>query len=200
LNYQNKMYPLIKIPAFASKDFFSFSKEEAKEYFKWVLQIKNERIKILEQYVHKAYPEWKLDFTRESFEQLYKWFSNQVAYRDMNEDEKEAVKKQISMTPLLVDVIPIPELTFTDETVSICFDIGLYLGDSLICQNKEIKWTTKLNSTNYIYYGQPLIAKAKSKVPLNPRASMEGIARRILDKDCKEITFVQLFSINTARL
>ncbi len=194
------MYPLVKIPAFANKDFFSLSKEEAKEYLKWVLQIKSERINILEQYIHKVYPEWKLDFTKESLEQLYEWFSNHIEYRNMDEDEKEAVKKQISTTPLFVDVIPIPELTFTDETVSICFDIGLYLGDSLICHDKEIKWTTKLNSTNYIYYGQPLIAKSKSKVPLNPRAAVEGIARRILDKDVKEITFVQLFTINEERL
>jgi hypothetical protein len=70
----------------------------------------------------------------------------------------------------------------------------------LINTDKEIKWILKLNSLNYIYYGQPLVAKVKSKVPLNPRASMEGIARRILDKDSKEMTFIELFNINIQKL
>lgn len=60
------MYPLIRIPAFANKDIYAFSKEEAKEYYKWFTSIKNDRIQILESEVQKIYPEWKLNFTRNS--------------------------------------------------------------------------------------------------------------------------------------
>ena len=110
----------------------------------------------------------------------------------MTENEKEEVRKQISTTPLLVDVVTIPAVTFTDETVSICFDMGIYFGESLIFNVPSVKWMQKLGSTNYIDYAQPLIANKKSKVPINPRRIAESLAQRILDKDVMEITFAEL--------
>lgn len=187
------MYPLIKVPAFANKDIYTFSKEEAKAYYKWFTSIKSERLQILESEIQEMYPEWKLDYTRNSLINSYEWFGKKVMYRNMNDEEKEEIKNQISKTPLLVGVIDIPETTFTDETVSICFDIGIYFGDSLIFNVPGTKWIQKINSTNYIDYAQPLIATKVSKVPINPRGAMEGIARRVLDRDTKEITFVELF-------
>jgi|SRR5690606_15290550 len=121
------MYPLIVTPTFASKEFFSFTKEEAKEYLKWFLSIKEKRIKILEDHVHQLYPYWESNYTRSSLIELYDWFKHRVVYRTTTKEEKEAVKKQLSVTPLLVDVIPIPETTFTEQTVAISFDAGLYL-------------------------------------------------------------------------
>lgn len=187
------MYPLIKIPAFVNKDIYTFSKEEAKEYFKWFTSIKSERLRILESKVQEMYPEWKLDFTRNSLINLYEWFGKKVIYRNINEEEKEEIKKQISKTPLLVGVIDIPETTFTDETVSICFDIGVYMGDALIFNVLGTKWVQKINSTNYIDYAQPIIATKVSKVPFNPRRVAESMARSILNKSTKSFSFLELF-------
>ena len=72
------MYSLIKIPTFANKDIYTFSKEEAKEYYKWVMSIKSERLQILESEVQAMYPEWKLDCTRNSLIKLYEWFGKKV--------------------------------------------------------------------------------------------------------------------------
>lgn len=193
------MYPLVSVPSFSNKKFFDFTKEEAKQYMLWFLSIKRERIEILEKSVQNIFPEWRADYTEFSLINLYVWFGKQVAYKLISKEEKSEIENQIIKTPLFVNVIPIPESTFTDETVSICFDVGCYFGETLIFNDKEIKWLQKLNSLNYIYYGQPLVSKTKSKVPLNPRASMEGIARRILDRDVKEITFLELYSINIKR-
>lgn len=187
------MYPLIKIPDFANKDIYTFSKEEAKEYYKWFTTIKSERLQILETEVQKMYPEWKLDYTRNSLITLYEWLGKKVMYRNMNDEEKEEIKKQISKTPLLVSVIVIPDTTFTDETVSICFDIGVYFGDSLIFNVPGTKWIQKINSTNYIDYAQPLIATKFSKVPFNPRRIAESMAGSILDKSEKSFSLLDLF-------
>lgn len=187
------MYSLLKVPSFAVKDFFSFTKEEAKQYFKWFLQVKDERMQILRSHVQQEYPEWKSDYTRDSLIILYEWFRDQVRYRPMTEDEKEQVRQQINATPLLANVVSIPETTFTEETVSICFDIGVYWGDSLILNVPEVKWIQKTTSPNYIDYAQPLVAKHTSKVPINPRRVAESLAQRILDRDTIEITLVELF-------
>jgi hypothetical protein len=157
------------------------------------LSIKEERLAILESGVKRIYPDWGANYTKESLVNLYKWFEKQVAYRIMTEEEKKEVEKQISKTPLFVGVIPIPQFSFTNETVSICFDTGLYLGETLIHNLSRIKWLQKLTSTNFIYYAQPLLGHSQSKVPVSPRASIEGIARRILDKDAAEITFIALY-------
>lgn len=186
------MYPLVQMPLHLNKDVFSLTKQDAKAYFKWFLEIRNKRLQILEINIKQMYPEWKLDYSKNSFHKLYEWFSQQVAYRPMTEIEKQEIRKQIGRTPLLVDVVPIPELTFTDATVSICFDVGVYFGESLIFNVQNAKWVQKITSINFIDYAQPLIAKENNKVPLNPRRIAESLAKRILDNHEVETTFVQL--------
>ncbi|MEI6811104.1 MAG: hypothetical protein WCK60_03605 [Candidatus Nomurabacteria bacterium] len=186
------MYPLVKIPLFAQKDIYTFSKEEAKEYYKWFISIKSERLQILVREVQKMYPKWELDYTRNSLIKLYEWFERKVMYRNMNEEEKEQIKNQIAKTPLLVGVIDIPETTFTDETVSICFDISVYLGDALIFNVNGTKWTQKINSTNNIDYAQPLIV-SRSGSPFNSRRVTESMAGSILDKRENLFSFSELF-------
>lgn len=185
-------YPIIKIPTFANKSFFEFSKEEAKEYFQWFLSIKGERISTLEFYVQQSYITWEANYTKESLKGLYQWLNKSVAYRKLTEIEKKEVENQISVTPQYLNVIPMPDTTFTPETVSICFDAGLYFGETLIFNVPSLKWLQKLNSKNFIDYAQPLIGKKESKVPINPRRIAESIAQRILDKD-PPITFEMLY-------
>lgn len=187
------MYPLVKIPEFADKDIYSFSKEEAKEYFKWFLSIKNERMQILEKEIKQNFPNWKLDFTRHSLVDLYEWFVKKVMYRSMTDNETEAFRNQIAQTPQFIGVIDIPTKTYTEETVSICFDIGIYLGDTIIINVNGTKWMQKINSTNYIDYVHPLIATKVSKVPFNPRRITESMAGSILDKSDKSFSFLELY-------
>ena len=186
------MYPLVKIPLFAQKDIYAFSKEEAQEFYSWFIRIKTERLSILASEVQKIYPKWELDFTRNSLIKLYEWFKKKVAYRKMTSQESEQFKTQLAKTPLFVGVLNIPESTFTDETVSICFDIGIYLGEVLIENCVGIKWTQKINSKNYIDYAQPIITTKVSKVPFNPRRVTESMAGSILDKSEKLFSFSEL--------
>ena len=187
------MYSLIKIPSFASKNIYTFSKEEAKEYYKWFKSIKNDRVQILKSDVQKIYPEWKADYSRNSLIKLYEWFESKVTNRKMINEEREEIEKQVNETTLLVGVVEIPETTLTDETVSICFDIGIYLGDVVIFNIDGTKWLQKISSINYIDYAQPLIATKNSKVPFNPRRIAESMAGSILDKSEKLFSFIELY-------
>ena len=139
------------------------------------------------------HPEWKADYTKNSLIKLYQWFECKVMYRKMIDHEKKEIEKQISKTPSFVGFIEIPETTFTDETVSICFDIGIYFGDVFVNNLAGIKWIQKINSTNYIDYAQPIIATKVSKVPINTRRVAENMARIIIDKEEKRKSFLELF-------
>lgn len=190
------MYPLIKTPIFSTKDFIDFTKDEAKEYFQWFLSTKDERIKILEAHAQLLYPQWKADHTKFSLIELYQWFKGQIAYRAMSDEEKQAIKVQLSTTPLLANVIPIPEATFTDTTVTICFDVGIYLGQTLIRHDESLTWTYVMKPSRYIYFAQPVIAKKEVRVHLNPRAVIEVLAGKILDNDItKPNNLEQLFNV-----
>jgi hypothetical protein len=189
------LYPLLKIPAFAKKDFFDFNREEAKQYLDWFLNIRDERLNILEKQVKKSYSEWELNYIKSSLSLLYEWFTKHVTYRLMTEEEKEAIRKQISVTPKLVGVIPIPQETLAIETVSICSDVGVYLGEMLIRQSDLLNWTYRINSPNYIYFAQPIIMKKNSKEDFNPRASIEIIARKVLNDNLKINLFENLYEV-----
>lgn len=95
--------------------------------------------------------------------------------------------------PFFFGVIRTPQLSFTDETVSICFDSAIYIVQILINHLPEVKWFQKLNSTNYIDYAQPLIGYKETKSPINPRRVLESLAHQILDKETEKITFEILY-------
>ncbi len=187
------MYSLIEVPLFVNKDIYTFSKEEAKEYFRWFKEIKATRLQILEDAVCRDYRHWELNYTRESLFSLYEWFINKISYRLVTNEEEEEFKSQISKTPLLIEAIETPEKTFTDETVSICFDIGCYFGDTIIFNNTEARWIQKTNSKKFIDYAQPLIEINVNNVPFNPRRVIENIARLKLDNSNKLFSFLELF-------
>ena len=148
---------------------------------------------MLEINVQLLYPDWVADYSDTSLFKLYEWFKQQIAYRVMTQEEKEQIENQISITPLFVGVIPIPELTFTVETVTICFDTSIYFGETLVYNTNNLKWKADLASKKYADYAQPLLFKDGNKVPLNPRRIIENVAYNILDKGERDMSFIKLF-------
>ena len=189
------MYKLITTPVFASRSFIDFTKNEAEAYLSWFLQNRLQRLIILENYVQKDFPFWKLDYNVTSFVELFNWFGTVISYRQMTEIEKSEMTHQLNSSELLASVIPIPEQTFTDQTISICFDLGILFGELLIKQNNLLNWKYKVSSKKYIYYAQPIITREGIKVDFNPRAIMEITAGKVLDEIANKNEFENLFKI-----
>ena len=187
------MYKLVTTPLFSSKSFFDFTKNEAEAYLSWFLESRLERLNILENYVQKDLPFWELDYKVKSFVELFDWFGTVISYRQMTGIEKSEVIQQLNSSELLASIIPIPEQTFTDQTVSICFDLGILFGELLIKQNNLLSWKYKVNSKKYIYYAQPIITREGIKVDFNPRAVIEIAAGKILDGLTNKNEFENLF-------
>lgn len=185
-------YPLIKVPSFANKSFYDFSKVEGKEYMKWFLGIQNERLNILENNIRIIQNSWKADYSKGSLITLYSWFTNNVAFVKQNQSSLKEIQNQISITPEYSDIIPLPENSLSPETVSICFDAGLYLGETLIHNIQTLMWVQNLSSINYIDYAQPLIGEKGNKVSINPRRIAESIALRILENE-PPVTFETIY-------
>jgi len=187
------MYSLIELPQKFNKDMYSFDKLEAKEYYEWFNLIKNERLDVLKNHVQLEYPDWELEYSRTSLIDLYSWFSKNICLERISEKEISKIKEQINQTPLFNNVIDIPEYVYSAVTASVCFDVGIYLGETLIKNNKDVKWGQKINSKNYIDYVQPILISKNYKVPINPRRAAESLAYDILYKTIKKETFLDLF-------
>ena len=186
-------YPLITIPKLLDKPFFEMNKKEAQAYLDWFLSIKEERLEILNKaIINSDNKEWRFDFTVTSLTPLFNWFKSVITIRNKSQEEIKIEEEKI--TGLLKGQIDVGETTFTNETVSICSDIGLYFGE-VLKKEKDLEWSFVLKPKRYVEYAQPILVKQDAKVDLNPRAILENVARKILDKSFEEDELVKLYNV-----
>lgn len=180
-------YPIVLVPRSFSGSFFEMNKKEAEEYFRWFIKQIDYRIQLLEDNMTNC----DLNYKRDSFLCLYNWFERNVSYRKMTNQEIEEEKENI--IDLLKENIDVGEETFTDETVSICFDIGIYLGESIRNAVEGVNWTFDTSSKKHINYAQPTLKKDGIKVELNPKNIMEILARKTIEGRAKESALMDLY-------
>jgi len=160
-------YKKINIPNEFAGNFFSgdyinnFDRETAKQYFRWYMSVKNERIVELERAVQttKGYENWKADLSIESLDKLQKWFENVVDKRSVTEDEKKQYMSQFSgVWEVIEDPI---EWTITEETKSLCHDVGIYFAEMLIKMNPHLHWGQDVKSKRSVDFNYPIVISGK---------------------------------------
>lgn len=156
-------YSLINLPAPISLDvdLRKLPKPLLKEYFSWHMNVMEERLKILERAIQtsKGYEDWTSTYEVESLKRLGKWFVEQIYIipksRKLVEYERE-VRREMRIEPIHWD--------FTEETISVCFDVGLYLSNTLTKHLPHLKWIQPLRSLNTPSYGEPIISSEKDNM------------------------------------
>jgi hypothetical protein len=186
-------YTLIKIPKELDKSFFKMNKKEAQFYFDWFLNIKEERLKLLNRAIIESnVKEWKFNFTMNSLTPLFNWFKSSITTRNKTQNEIKMEEEKI--TGFLKEYIDVGEKTFTDETVSICFDVSIYFGE-VLKREKNLEWSFVLKPKRYVDFAQPILVKKGAKMRLNPRRIIENVARDILDKSFEENELIKLYNV-----
>lgn len=185
-------YPLITVPKLLDKPFFEMNKKEAQAYLDWFLNIKEERLEILNKaIITSGNKEWKFDFTSSSLAPLFNWFKSVVTTRNKTKEEIKIEESKI--TGFLKGHIDVGEKIFTNEAISICADVGMYFGE-VLKKEKNLEWSFVLKPKRYAEYAQPILVKKGAKVDLNPRRIMEVVARKILDNSFREDELVKLYN------
>lgn len=139
-------------------DFRELPKPLLKEYFSWHMNAMEERLKILERAIQtsKGYEDWTSTYEVESLKRLGKWFVEQIYItpksRELVEYERDMLH-EMRIEPV--------HWEFTEETISLCFDVGLYLSNTLTTQLPDLKWIQPLRSINTPNYGEPVISNGK---------------------------------------
>jgi hypothetical protein len=189
-------YPLIIPPAFSQKPFSEFDKKEAKEYFKWFMDIREERLEILIDRVKSDMDGWNADYSEDSLNILFEWFKRNITIREKTSLEKKKMQ-EIVENSIFKDFIKTDNYAFTDTTVSICSDVGLYFGETVARKIPGLKWTYIARTNKFAYYAQPVLKIETSKVVLNPRSIIEGVGGKLLRNKIKENEneFVRLYNV-----
>lgn len=169
MKYQEINFPV----EFHGDDFIGnhinrFDKPTARNYFKWYISIKNERILILEQAVNstQGFEAWNADLSIESLKKLQMWFDKVVEKRAVTDEEKKRHMSQF--TEKWQKVIEPLEWVVTDKTRSICHDVGIYFAEILIKNNPHLSWGQNLTAKTFVYLNEPcVIAEGFSFSPYN---------------------------------
>src|SRR6266571_6022325 len=136
---------------FLSKPFETMTPREAKLSFVEFLQTKGERLEILLATINAESPPvaGTLDFTPESLVPLGRWLSNHVHVRKLTIEELRVEREQFGQTrvvqkhPALKEYFHrlMSDWKLTEETLSLCWDIGIYFGEVFTKRYDTVQWT-----------------------------------------------------------
>ncbi|HYD34966.1 MAG TPA: hypothetical protein VD999_02770 [Vitreimonas sp.] len=173
------------------KNLIYASKEEGKEFYKWFLDVKEERLKTLEGVVKstEGYEKWEADFTPQSLDILGKWFKQVAEKRARTPEEIEIERSKLR--PPFLD-LKINDWTLSSKTVSLCFDIGVYFGEVFVRNFSELKWNL-LQKNKFIGNNEPMI-EGFGKVYFSPTHMMKIQAYKILEKRDDAANFTKLYN------
>src|SRR5579885_1235583 len=148
-------YNLVYVPTKLRKPFHEMSKKEAKDFFEWFTNIKEERLKNLCDFIKRNVDiTFKCDFTKESLIPLLKSFYKVVAFRPMTETEMQECKDKYFLK--FKGDIEIPTKKLDDASVSFCFDAGIYYGETLIRLIDGLHWGYNYTAKKFVDYAQPI--------------------------------------------
>lgn len=139
-------------------EFVEMSQDELQAYFDWFLASIPGRVKELEAEVRRTpgFESWSADLTPASLDSLGKWFVGQVEERPLTDDElkkgRESVPEKASF---LLDELPTTTPTF--RTLSLTFDVGIYLSQVFLKNREGLSWQQFRGDKAYDDYGQPAI-------------------------------------------
>lgn len=171
-------YQIIKLPF--NKKINDLTEKEARQFNEWFIKIIPERLKILRDYVREDNKKLasELDLSPESLVPLGGWFNSQFSTRFRTENELEIEKKNLSKFP---GVEP-QRWTYTEETKSLFFDIGIYLGSVFTNKFRNVNWKYVTKPKSYIDRNWPLLAGFT--LDWNPIGAVNGFAARLIKKEC----------------
>lgn len=180
------MYKIVEWPG--GKALQKLSGPEQRAFWDWFISVKDHRVRTLEEYVCEDRP-WMADFEPDSLLALCDWFGK-IAESEYSERVGRAIPAEDAATW---------EGTWlrnrykpSVKTLSIAFDIAIYLGDVIIRHLPNTRWVHCTRPKRYVHYGQPCIEGLRIS-PWSPMFVCVGLAGRILARDWSEDALVEIY-------
>lgn len=169
-------YPNIDFPIQNNQPFISLTKSEIESYYEWFMQIKNERLLNFSNFFFKE-PENSLDDKNLKVIDTILISTSRIEPFSLNHKSRTHTH----------------ELVLDKKTLSLCFDIGIYLGELMIINDKKIIWKLE-KDIKFAYYGQPVLIKKGIKSDINPFAVVKNMAAKIIKNIYTEYEIIDVYS------
>ncbi len=196
-------YKTIQLPL--EKDVHETTEKEAEEFFKWFMNVIPERLKILKEVLKETgYEPKRLDFSPKSLDYLGEWLTRHVTTRSLTQEEVKSFKTKYSgyikkggLEIPLSKIVQVPKWVFTDETLSFCWDVGIYFSKVLEKNVKGLKWNFVKKPKNDAYYHYPVLLgfDKNNKVGLSPKDVIEVFVTKSIKKNGNPEKLTRLFEI-----
>ena len=169
----SRKYETLIIPFDYNKNFLNCSKEEIHEYYTWFLNIKGQRLANLCNFLFGKQEGCLIEHNLKVIEMF---LLNSVSTLQKPVEQYNQEKKNI---PKNLEHFTRPEdYLFDQKTISICYDIGIFMGELIINLDDKIFWKLEKDDT-FSDYGQPILSKKKSKFDVNPFIVTKNTAAKI---------------------
>ena len=171
------------VPPFKLKPFVKMNKKEAQQHFDWYLQQIPTRIQILHDLTNGKV---KLDHSKESLIDLFKWYLSVIEIRTLSDEELE---KELD------ELREYPDFIYEDEKerllqnpvdlevndYALAMDIAIYYGETIIKHNPQVQWTLITKPKSHAYLNQPILYFEDDEVlyERNPRRLLQVIIQKI---------------------
>lgn len=147
-------YTGMQIP-FELVPFEEMNKKQAEQYFNWFMETKEERLQNLQRYISRDTKEVLLDKTPNSLIGLWKWFQAKIIWEEKTKEElqtelaerPEWMKKHIIESTQKLSLV----------TRIIAFDISVYFGEVMVCNNDSLYWGYKMKPKKLDGVNRPII-------------------------------------------
>lgn len=144
-------YPLFTLPH--GFNFDVLSAKAARENLHAFIQRIPERMSHLIRRIGADNPTWSGDYTKASLESVGSWMASQVAERGPTQAE---VKQLIASSEGQLRCLADEYTELTVESISMCVDIGIYVGECLLRVYPKLRWDLEKNR-RHMHYNRPCL-------------------------------------------
>ncbi len=143
--------------------FDEMPRAQARQHFNWFVTQIPERLDVLSRTLSANGGETVcLDFSPESLERLGSWFDKHIESRPMSQDE--LAQENAVLPEWFIKLGDREDWILTDETLSLCSDIGIYFGEVMRYQYPVLNWDYVKSGRKFIDYNRPVIAPIKGLI------------------------------------
>ena len=165
------------------KPFENFSAKEANDYFHWYVD------KIMERNVYLSlFSGLELDYSLSSLIDIWGWFLKYAEIEKTPSSKLNFIKKQLSNSPFLHDVLVESKVQFSLETEYIMKDIAMYYGEVFVRNHKNIEWGYFTDTAKDSFANMPVLMGFEDRdyeppfqSSVDPNGTIESCALNILD-------------------
>ena len=143
-----------------ARNYRDWKPKQAKEYFDWLMAIKDDRLALLERTIGLNQPRetserFALDYSPRSFRILGKWLGENARVRPLTAAEHH--KFCDTLPDLFMRDIGVSDWIHDAQTISLCEDAGIYFAEALIRRHRGVYWDYLRRPRNAGNFQQPAL-------------------------------------------